>query len=258
MRKLFLLTVICFSTVLLSSCRRSNDPFKSKVSGDFVYSHRQVANAHENVAIIGLSEEGQAKETIVFPTEIDGFKVQQLGTFDVKRRSGPIIFKNAKNIYFSSFHTQPITSFEYHYNENVEELNIFLGTRGSTVSDFCVHVTKEAYKNSKIYVPLIHYNMMLDIPHKFEKYNYALANVVYYLSEDEKDIFFVDDVDGTVVNVIPPNPYKEGYRFVGWYKDIGGTVKWDFDKDIVPKKEYDEEGNYLFKETKIYAKWEEK
>ncbi|WP_035375910.1 InlB B-repeat-containing protein, partial [Haploplasma axanthum] len=68
--------------------------------------------------------------------------------------------------------------------------------------------------------------------------------------------FFVDDADGTKVNVIPPDPYKEGYNFMGWYKELEGINKWDFENDIIPSKQYDEEGEYQFIETKIYAKWE--
>ena len=44
---------------------------------------------------------------------------------------------------------------------------------------------------------------------------------------------------------------------MGWYKDKDCTIKWDFRNDIIDKKEYDEEGNYIYKETKIYSKWKE-
>ena len=69
-------------------------------------------------------------------------------------------------------------------------------------------------------------------------------------------MIFVDDCDGTIVNVVPPNPIREGYKFKGWYKEKECINKWDFEKDIIPSKEYDKEGNYIFKETAIYAGWE--
>lgn len=31
----------------------------------------------------------------------------------------------------------------------------------------------------------------------------------------------------------PEDPYKEGYRFVGWYKNREHTEKWDFKNDTV-------------------------
>ena len=83
-----------------------------------------------------------------------------------------------------------------------------------------------------------------------------VANVVYYLNDDTEDTFFVDDCDGTIVNVVPPNPIREGYKFKGWYKEKECINKWDFEKDIIPSKEYDKDGNYIFKETAIYAGWE--
>lgn len=88
-----------------------------------------------------------------------------------------------------------------------------------------------------------------------DRYNYVPANTVYYLSDDLNDVFFIDDADGTTVNVVPPNPYKEGYEFVGWYKVLDGIEPWDFENDLVPEKIYDIDGNYIFVETKIYAIW---
>lgn len=44
----------------------------------------------------------------------------------------------------------------------------------------------------------------------------------------------------------PPLPYKEGYTFMGWYKDRDKTVKWDIKNDSV-------EGSMT-----LYAGWERK
>ena len=81
------------------------------------------------------------------------------------------------------------------------------------------------------------------------------ANVLYDLNYGEDNIFLVDDCDGTIVNVLPPDPILEGYEFVGWYKEPECLNKWDFQNDVIPKKEYTENGEYILKETKIYAKW---
>lgn len=43
----------------------------------------------------------------------------------------------------------------------------------------------------------------------------------------------------------PGNPTREGYRFVGWYRDIDLQIPWDFDTDTV-------QGNMT-----LYAKWKE-
>ena len=54
---------------------------------------------------------------------------------------------------------------------------------------------------------------------------------------------------------MPEDPTKDGYEFDGWYKEKECINIWDFEKEIIPEKMYDSEGNYNYKETIIYAKW---
>ena len=69
-----------FSVVfMLKSCFPNGDVFRSKVCGDFVYSHASVSDPSNNVAIIGLSEEGKKKETIIFPTSLNSYNVKKVG-----------------------------------------------------------------------------------------------------------------------------------------------------------------------------------
>lgn len=244
------ITIFLFLTVILLflvSCNL-DDPFRQTVSGDFIYSKVGVSNPDKNVAIIGLSEEGKTKETIVFPTTIDGYNVSKIGTSLVKRSSGPIVFTNAKNIYFPTINFK--THSEFDYSEN-KELSVYIGSRYADIEIFDLI---NSVKFNKVFVKKEFYDDEERIG-QLDKYNYIPANVSYYLSDNPNDSFFIDDVDGSTVNVIPPDPYKEGYDFVGWYKDLEGINAWDFNNDVVPEKLYDEEGNYIFVETKIYAIW---
>jgi hypothetical protein len=52
--------------------------------------------------------------------------------------------------------------------------------------------------------------------------------------------------------VAPSEPIREGYIFEGWYYE---NQKWDFDNDVVTI-EFDEEGNRIYEEFCLYAKWE--
>ncbi len=84
-----------------------------------------------------------------------------------------------------------------------------------------------------------------------------IANVSYYYNYDNGycKTYFIDDVDGDIIINKPPMPIRDGYRFGGWYKEEECINEWNFDHDIVPKKIYDEEENYIYKETALYAKW---
>ena len=84
------------------------------------------------------------------------------------------------------------------------------------------------------------------------------ANVSFQLNyEDEvlNGYYWIDDLDNEIISVIPPDPEREEYTFEGWYKEPECLNHWDFAKDKVPAKEYDEDGAYLYRETKLYAKW---
>lgn len=248
MKKVLSVFIVLLFSIFITSCASKDDPFRSVVSGDFVYSKVGVSDPEHNVAIIGLSDEGKMKETIVFPTTIDGYIVSEIGTQLIKRPSGSIVFTNAKNIYFPAINFR--TYNEFQYDENVI-FNIYIGNR---YADSDIFSLTKKYANSKIFVKKEYYDDEERLGY-LDRYNYVPANVVYYLSDNTNDGFFIDDVDGTIVNVVPPNPYKEGYEFVGWYKDLDGIEPWDFENDIIPKKIYDGDGNYIFIETKIYAKW---
>lgn len=250
MKKIINLIMIFSVVFMLKSCFPNGDVFRSKVCGDFVYSHLAVSDPKNDAAIIGLSEEGKKKETIIFPTSIDGYNVEMVGTYFFKRKSGPIIFTNAKNIYLTNLLFK--TSIKFEYNDITSKIKIYVGSSFSSIQpDYSLI---RDFSNSQIYVSQIYYEKIKEAP-SFYWYNYVPANVIYYLGSYSKDTFFVDDADGTPVNVIPPDPKREGYKFDGWYKDIKGTIPWDFEKDVVPKKIYDTNGEYIFAETKIYAKW---
>ena len=81
-------------------------------------------------------------------------------------------------------------------------------------------------------------------------------------SGDDSVFVFLDEHDAykamiEELEVEIRNLQKEGYEFIGWYKEQECLNKWNFESDIIAKKEYDNEGNYIFTETRIYAKWKE-
>ena len=85
-----------------------------------------------------------------------------------------------------------------------------------------------------------------------------IANVSYYHNYENAEndgYYWIDDQDGERIQFPPPFPEREGYNFDGWYKEPECVNPWNFEEDKVPAKEYDEDGAYLYRETKLYAKW---
>ena len=236
------LFMMCFCCVL-SGC--GSDPLERSEYGDYLYRVTNDSMRKHCITIMELSEQGKQKETIVFPTEINGVLVKAFGDEFGFRIEGVIESENLKNVYMHS-------QIERFVNEDmfnrVKYYELYSGFSEDMSHYFSFYDAVYLSKEDNTWLNKLESNHEV-----FEKVRYA--NVIYYYNYDNKTTFFVDDCDGTVVNVIPPNPYRKGYEFLGWYKEPECINKWDFDNDIVPSKEYDENGQYILKEIKLYAKW---
>ena len=88
---------------------------------------------------------------------------------------------------------------------------------------------------------------------------YLPANISYmfnHAGNPNKGYFFIDLIEESGKIMKPPyDPRREGYSFLGWYKDEGCTEAWDFENDEV-EIHFDEEGNRIYEEIKLYAGWE--
>ena len=93
---------------------------------------------------------------------------------------------------------------------------------------------------------------------------FKYANVVY-LSDYNNDYniyndpYYIDYYDNECIKQRIESPEKEGYKFIGWYKDKTLTDEWDFDNDVVDtfiKNSEDDEYIKIHKVMHLYAKWE--
>ena len=94
--------------------------------------------------------------------------------------------------------------------------------------------------------------------------NFAIvkvANTSYifnYEGAPNNGYFFINNFeDGALIENTPYVPLREGYTFAGWYKEEACINKCDFDIDVY-EEQYDENGQLIFNELKLYAKWVEK
>lgn len=241
---LFILTL--FFIIFLCGC---NDPLKRYEYDDLSYSYTYDSMGEQCVTIMELSEQGKQQERVVIPTYIGKLLVKGFGKEFAYRIEGVIESDNLKQIYI---HNQ-IEMINNNFFAEIEDVTVFCGFDGENP----LSISYYFIRCKEIYISKSDHEWLKSIDPTIDFYDkIRFANVIYYYNFDKDKTFFVDDCDGTTVNVIPPTPYRKGYEFAGWYKEPECINKWDFENDIVPAKEYDENGEYILKETKLYAKWE--
>ena len=221
--------IICCCTL---SCA---DRFNVKESGDWLY--QEIGNNY--CAIMGLSTEGKNKKTLVLPTNIDLNIVEYIGYQYGHQRSGNLDLSNSlcEKIYFNSsdisVHTEIIPS--------PLMIKVFIPNKNGLISRDAAKAFVTSSK-SMIFLSKDYYEYNLQ--NNFIGKECFKGNIEYYL--DDEDCFFVDNVENGKIEVMPPEPYKEGYKFDGWYNN---DIEWDFVNNLV--EDYLDENNRL----RLEAKW---
>jgi hypothetical protein len=86
-------------------------------------------------------------------------------------------------------------------------------------------------------------------------YFYLPGNVVYFLNEQE-DIYYIDFCENITSDNLPKDPKRDGYKFMGWYKEKECINEWDIKVDVLP--EIKKIGDIIeYEVVNLYAKWEE-
>ena len=238
MKKLLIL-LLCFVTL-----STYNGCHKLEPIGDF---ECFVNNNMNTVFVRGLSEEGKQKEVIMWPTDFGDYEVY-IGDWDGIMRN--------KTCYLESEHLKKM-----YFNTNIIDVS-----GGGDLIEICSNEVIYYYPSYQDGIP----DLFGDSYNTFYSYEYFLsssngycdninevANISYYYNYEKEgyQTYFIDNVFNETIINIPPNPKRKGYTFDGWYKEKECINIWDFEKEIIPEKMYDSEGNYDYKETIIYAKW---
>ena len=82
-----------------------------------------------------------------------------------------------------------------------------------------------------------------------------LAGIIYHLQAYGMKRFRMRLIGLTRRLCIPPIPERDGYAFDGWYKESECVNIWDFETDALPQARVDDQGQEIYQETKLYAKW---
>ena len=125
------------------------------------------------------------------------------------------------------------------------------------------HDPPEYYISTELSIFLTSYNYTNDNITNFyysDGYsNYYFSNLSYYYNYEQAPndgYYWIDNYKyGEKIEYIPENPTREGYVFEGWYKENDCINKGDFERDVLPKSHVDDQGQEIYQETKLYAKW---
>ena len=248
MKKTLKITSIMLGVAILSLATMTGCSENLHTSGDFVYRLNEDAFFLE-----GLSEQGKQKETIVVPKEIDGYEVTQYTYQYWLGYRGNFESENLKQIYIIP--SVSLYRVENSLSPNLRKI-VLIGTSNhigntSSISSninvyFCSTKEHVSAADETGCLNTTYYNEWLSNCNYF--YNYAGAENDGYYWSDNYDY-------GEKITYVPQNPEREGYIFGGWFKEPECVNVWNFDTDALPEAKYNEEGEALYQETRLYAKW---
>ncbi|MBP5308289.1 MAG: InlB B-repeat-containing protein [Clostridia bacterium] len=269
---LFLILVLSLALFLPMGCT-GETLYPTYEDGFFVYYKPPKG---EYVEIVGLTELGHQQKIIVVPETIGGY------TYMIRDSRGFGRFpadwgdnNTLEKIYFEyKFGWQTSLDFyDYQPLERFENLKKVVLNYGklSKISGSSLHPNSyRLYVNySNYYIENYQdsYDVINDLEYKsiiFYTFGAIPANVEFMYNYEEapnEGYYWIDDVeDGEKVEIIPPDPKRDGYTFCGWYTEPECENEWSFDTVInkaepipVPGRSsfYYPENHIYF----IYANW---
>ena len=170
----------------------------------------------KNLTIYDLSEQGKQKETIIIPKEINGFPVNLSPNLEKIVLIGTNSVIGGQVILTNAGKGQMYISTADHLDWQVNETG---------------NLGRNCWPSNCNYF-----------------YNYDGAENDGYYWSDNYDY-------GEKITYVPQNPEREGYIFGGWFQEPECVNIWNFDTDTLPEAKYNEEGEALYQETRLYAKW---
>ncbi len=194
----------------------------------------------EYYVLVALFEDEGTQEAIYVPDRVNGLPVISVGT---TAKAGPAkLSASTERLYL------PWSAATY----NITDI---IGVDTVISANVSALYFKRSDSASETYVlPRITYEGMDLSPYESMC---IPANVAYLFNYDEapnEGYFFVDLYERSGKLTKPPyDPKREGYAFEGWYTDEACTDEWSFDDTITVR--YDDDGNRIYEEIKLYAKW---
>ena len=196
--------------------------------------------------ITDLTEEGKQKRVLIVPEELDGIPIKGLEDPTVLWGGATWQSEKLEKLYLPW---------------NIPADNAILDICHNLHSVFILSYDPDGSALHYLTEGLAFYiNRYLFEEVYFDSVYGRPANVSYYYNDGRTEnygCYWIDNVPyGSVLDVLPPeDPVSEGKTFAGWYKEPECINAWDFETDTTPEEKLDEDGNVIYQETALYAKW---
>ena len=211
----------------------------------FIYT---VGYDSNKVSILGLTDKGREQEYLIVPEKIEGKEVFALSCdgydekkieekFGDKKYSG-LRSDNIKKMFVVPTVIVKYGAFFQYANDSIEVFYISNGVQlQENAHHYIYYYTKD--------------NEMVGAG--------RVANISYYYNYEQapnNGYYWIDNYNyGEKITYIPEQPSRDGYTFEGWYKEEECINRWNFAIDNLPSEQLDHDGNVVYQETKLYAKW---
>ncbi len=243
-RGFFLILCLAVLTTILAGCgyREAGDFLLERVEGGY--------------AIMDLSKEGYQKKELFIYDQIGRYDILYISKGSTFFRDPPVIDSQLlEKVYFVDYVPslqKAVFGHCFHIKKIIRQETGELGLNEYYIvlSDPTTSMPK---RDIKQYIKFADY-----LKGGFGDYVFP-ANVSFFInykSQESDGYHWIDDYDyGTKITYIPPEPTREGYRFDGWYKEAACLNPWNFETDTLPEAILDGEGEPIYQETKLFAKW---
>lgn len=211
----------------------------------FIYT---VGYDSNRVSILGLTDKGREQEYLVIPEKIDGKEVVSLSCSDYRTKKIEEKFGDKK---YSGLQSDNIKKM-FVVPTVIVKYGAFFQYANDSIEVFYISNGVQLQENAHHYI------------YYYTKDNEMVgagrvANISYYYNYEQapnNGYYWIDNYNyGEKITYIPEQPLRDGYTFEGWYKEEECINRWNFATDSLPSEQLDHDGNVVYQETKLYAKW---
>ena len=256
--KILIVTALLVSIIMnMAGCDAAEDFFAGIFTADFEYEGVKYSTlsmkGHEPyLTAVGLAEDCE-KEIVYVYDEIRGIPVTTTGL--------KAYMSDQANFY--NYKTDKIKRIYFPWSIKSRAQGTVWDSSLEYVFSPSTTQIIDAYALVNFVVPKSAYDTALETNCLGERLyhgtdNLTPANISFFFNYENnpnEGYFFIDLLEESgKLNKLPYDPKREEYIFDGWYKETECINEWNFDTDIATI-EYDENGERIYEEICLYAKW---